>query len=66
MKKRLGREGLYLSRIIKRGETIKSADLLSKKTAIGIRSRYKNTIIGSKAIKNLSKDDALHFEDIDI
>ncbi len=65
--KKIGRrEGLYLSRNIKKGEIIKNTDIISKRPAIGIRSRYRNSIIGSKALKDLIKDHALNFEDISV
>ena len=60
------REGLYLKREIKEGETITIKDLISKRPAIGIRSRYIDSIVGSKAAKNLKKDQFLNFEDLNL
>ena len=63
--KKVGRrEGLYLTRDVKKGETIKSSDLLSKRPAVGIRARYKDSIVGAQVIKNLCQDYPLKFEDI--
>ena len=65
--RKLGRrEGIYLSREIQKGDLIKKTDLIIKRPALGIRSRYINYVIGSKAAKDLKKDQFLNFEDLNI
>lgn len=62
------REGLYLARNMTKGETITAADLLIKRPAIGLRSRYANTVVGATLVQSMEKEqplkwDTLSFED---
>ena len=62
------REGLYLARNMTKGETITAADLLIKRPAVGLRSRYANTVVGATLVQSMEKEqplkwDALSFGD---
>ncbi len=65
--KELGRrEGLYLARNMAKGETITAADIVIKRPAVGLRSRYASVVVGATLTKALDKDqpfdwDALMF-----
>ena len=49
------REGLYLLRGMKRGEVLADNDITVKRPAIGLRSRYLQTIIGVRLAKSAEK-----------
>ena len=50
------REGLYLLRGMKRGEVLTDKDIIVKRPAIGLRSRYLQTIIGARLARSAEKD----------
>jgi len=58
------REGLYFSRSLKSGETISSSDIEIKRPALGLRSRYSNSIVGAKLSKDVEKDQPITWEAI--
>ena len=55
--KELGRrEGLYVNRNMAKGETITAADIVVKRPAVGLRSRYASMVVGATLIQALNKD----------
>ena len=65
LEKEIGRrEGLYITRDISSGDTISADDIESKRPALGIRSRYKNSIIGSNIQRDLKKGSPIYWEDL--
>lgn len=58
--KELGRrEGLYLARNMAKGETITAADIVIKRPAVGLRSRYASAVVGATLTESLNKDQPL-------
>jgi sialic acid synthase SpsE len=58
------REGLYLKHSVKAGEIISAENLIEKRPAIGLRSRYRNAVIGATAIKDMDSDHPLTWNDL--
>lgn len=63
------REGLYLARAMAKGETITAADVVEKRPAVGLRSRYAAAVIGAVLTQAIEKDqpltwDAITFGDV--
>ncbi|CAI8265550.1 MAG: N,N'-diacetyllegionaminic acid synthase [Gammaproteobacteria bacterium] len=56
------REGLYLARNMTKGETITAADLLIKRPAVGLRSRYANTVVGATLVQSMEKEQPLKWD----
>lgn len=55
------REGLYLARNMVKGETIRAADLVTKRPAVGLRARYASAVIGAKLTQTVEKDQSLNW-----
>lgn len=54
--RRLGRrEGLYAARRIAQGETLHDDDLSVRRPALGLRARYRNTVIGAVARRDIDE-----------
>jgi len=58
------REGLYIGRNMAKGETITSADIVIKRPAVGLRSRYASAVIGASLTKAMEQDQPLSWESI--
>lgn len=58
------REGIYFLNDMLKGMVIREEDIILKRPAIGIRSRYKDSIVGQKLKNNVSKEQALTWSDI--
>ena len=58
------RRGLTTARDIKKGSSIKKADVIELRPALGIYPKYKNVIIGKLAKKNLKAGEPIRWEDI--
>ena len=56
------REGLYLTRNMAKGETITAADIVIKRPALGLRSRYANAVIGATLSNAVEKDQPLEWQ----
>ena len=56
------REGIYSSTKIFKGKIIKDRDLIVKRPALGIRSRYKKILIGSKLKKTVNKNKPISWD----
>ena len=56
--KRIGRrEGLYAAKNLTKGSLLKEKDLIIKRPALGIRSRFYNSVLGSKVTMNIKKNE---------
>ncbi|MBU3635531.1 N-acetylneuraminate synthase family protein [Polynucleobacter sp. es-GGE-1] len=58
------RDGLYLSKKILPGESIKSEDIEIRRPALGIRARYFNHIIGAKSKRIIDVGEPLNWCDL--
>jgi N,N'-diacetyllegionaminate synthase len=56
------REGLYLARNMDKGETITSADVVIKRPAVGLRTRYACAVVGATLTQALEKDQPLNWD----
>lgn len=56
------REGLYLARSMAEGEVITSADVVIKRPALGIRSRYIGSVLGATLSTAVNKDQPLDWK----
>lgn len=56
------REGLYLSRDMSRGEVITKEDVIVKRPAVGLRSRYAAAVLGASLTRALAKDQPLEWD----
>jgi len=56
------REGLYIGRNMAKGETITSADIVIKRPAVGLRSRYASSVVGAKLSQALEKGQPLSWD----
>ena len=56
------REGLYLARNMVEGEVITSADVVIKRPALGMRSRYVGSVLGATLSKAVNKDQPLDWK----
>lgn len=56
------RRGLYVTRDIKKGETIAAEDLAVLRPALGIYPKYKNKVIGMTLSRDIARDTPLHWE----
>ena len=56
------REGLYLARNMAEGEVITSADVVIKRPALGMRSRYVGSVLGASLSKAVNKDQPLDWK----
>jgi N,N'-diacetyllegionaminate synthase len=59
------REGLYVGRNMAKGETITSADIVIKRPAVGLRSRYASAVVGAKLSQALEKGHPLDWKVLD-
>tara|TARA_B100000029_G_scaffold473429_1_gene514828 strand:+ start:1168 stop:2175 length:1008 start_codon:yes stop_codon:yes gene_type:complete len=59
------REGIYAAKNIKKGEKITLDNIYLKRPALGLRSRYINTIQGAYAKKNISAEDSIDWDAIE-
>ena len=63
--RRLGRrEGLYAARRISKGQKLGAGDISVRRPAVGLRARYRDTIVGSVAQEDLEKDAPITWEQI--
>lgn len=60
------RDGLYYKKKLKKGNIISNSDLEVKRPSLGVRSKYKDIIIGSKLKKNVLKGNQVDFNDLTI
>ena len=61
--RRLGRrEGLYAARPIARGSTLAAEDVAARRPALGLRSRYRDTVIGAVATRDIERDAPLSWD----
>jgi len=56
------REGLYASRPIAVGETLAAADIVMKRPALGLRSRYAAVVVGASLKRSIQKDEPLTWD----
>ena len=57
------RDGLYYKRNLLKGKIISLNDIEVKRPALGVRSKYKEIIIGSKLKKNVSMGSPINFNE---
>ncbi len=63
--KRIGRrEGLYAAKNLTKGSLLKEKDLIIKRPALGIRSRFYNSVLGSKVRKNIKKNEPINWNNL--
>ena len=62
LKERLADVREYSSTKIFKGKIIKDRDLIVKRPALGIRSRYKKILIGSKLKKTVNKNKPISWD----
>lgn len=53
------REGLYAARDLAQGETLRADDIAVRRPAIGLRARYRKTLIGARLTRKVEKDEPL-------
>jgi len=58
------REGLHASRDLKKGETISESDFVKSRPAIGMRSRYAETVVGAIAKNDIEKNQPIFWDAI--
>ena len=58
------REGIYINCNLKKGSKIKKNNLLIKRPALGVRSKYIGKIIGKRLLKKLTKGQAIYFDNL--
>ncbi|HNX59167.1 MAG TPA: N-acetylneuraminate synthase family protein [Spirochaetota bacterium] len=59
------RRSLFASRDIREGEIISEEDIIEKRPGTGIPANKWTMVIGKKALRNISKDHMIRFEDIE-
>ncbi len=59
------RDGIYAARPLKQGERISASDLLVKRPATSIASRYQRSIVGAMLQHDLAQDAPVHWSDIE-
>jgi N,N'-diacetyllegionaminate synthase len=59
------RDGLYAKRAIKKGQTLAASDLLIKRPATSLASRYQASVVGMTAKSNLKEGDPIHWKDVE-
>lgn len=59
------RDGIYAKRSMKRGDSICSDDLLIKRPAISIPSRYQISIVGAALLRDIAEGEPINWIDIE-
>lgn len=58
------RRGLYVTRDLKKGDTLTPSDITALRPALGILPKYKDTIVGKKINKNILANEPLFWTDL--
>ena len=56
------REGIYFSRPVKAGSKIVDSDLIVRRPALGLRSRYISSVVGAVLTQDVGRDDPLTWD----
>jgi len=59
-----GRRSIVAKRAIKKGEKIKEENILYKRPAIGIESKFSDIILSKKVKRDIGEDDIINWEDL--
>ena len=63
--KKVGRrDGLYASKNLNKGSLIREKDVIIKRPALGIRSRYLKSILGSKVTKEIKRNEPITWDNL--
>ena len=58
------RDGIYAARMISAGEKITDSDLVIRRPAVGLRSRYFEFVLGATAVRTIAPDAPIIWDDI--